>query len=250
VSRTAQGLALSILLLVCLIAAAPARLLLYVLPANEVVMQGFGGTLWRGQANRVLVAAGSGYIQLGRVQWSINPFSVFTLSPSGRLNSKWGKQQLSTDLKVTGSQSVEFEHFDGLFSMQLIRAFLPLSVGGDIAVQLERLTLEEGSPTQVAGSVVWRDAIWESARGIVPLGSYALELEQALESDLNGEVITITGAVAASGKVALAGENYSIDISIKADPDLNEQLSEALSLIAQAVAGGYRIKFDGKLSNP
>jgi general secretion pathway protein N len=250
VSRTAQGLALTLLLFVCLLTAAPARLLLYVLPENGVVMQGFGGTLWRGQANRVLVETGSGYIQLGRVQWSLNPLSLLTLSPSGRLDSEWGKQKLSTDLQITGSQSAEFEHLDGLFSIQLLRAFLPLSVGGDIAVKLEHLTLEKGTPTQVTGSVVWKDALWESARGIVPLGSYALELEQAPGANLNGEVITITGAVAASGKVALAGENYSIDISIEADPDLNEQLREALSLIAQAVAGGYRIQFDGKLSNP
>ncbi len=111
-SRAAQGLALSILLLVCLIAAAPARLLLYVLPANEVIMQGFSGTLWRGQANRALVATGSGYIQLGRVHWSLNPLSLLTLSPSGRLDSEWGKQKLSTDLQITGSQSVGFEHLD------------------------------------------------------------------------------------------------------------------------------------------
>ena len=102
------------LLLVCLIIAAPARLLLYVLPANEVIMQGFSGTLWRGQANRVLVATGSGYIQLGRVRWSLNPLSALTLSPSGRLDSEWGKQKLSTDLQITGSQSVEFENLDGL----------------------------------------------------------------------------------------------------------------------------------------
>jgi general secretion pathway protein N len=225
-------------------------LLLYVVPANEVIMQGFSGTLWRGQANRVLVATGSGYIQLGRVHWSLNPLSALTLSPSGRLDSEWGKQKLSTDLQITGSQSVEFEHLDGLFSVQLLRAFLPLSVGGDITVQLEHLKLESGLPRQVVGTVVWQDAVWESARGVVPLGNYALELEQAPGAALNGEVITVTGAVAASGEVTLAGDNYSVDISVKADPDLNEQLREALSLIAQTVPGGYRVKFDGKLSNP
>ena len=213
-------------------------------------MQGFSGTLWRGQANRALVATGSGYIQLGRVNWSLNPLSLLTLSPSGRLDSEWGKQKVSTDLQITGPQSVELEHLDALFSIQLLRAFLPLSVGGDITVQLERLTLEKGTSTQVAGSVVWQDALWESARGVVPLGTYALELEQAPGAALNGDVITVTGAVVASGKVALTGENYSVDISVKAAPDLNEQLREALSLIAQAVSGGYRVKFDGKLSNP
>jgi hypothetical protein len=56
--------------------------------------------------------------------------------------------------------------------------------------------------------------------------------------------------VAASGNVGLAGDIYSVDISVKADAHLNEQLKEALSLIAVPVPGGYRIKFDGQLSNP
>lgn len=249
-SRAAQGLALSILLLLCLIAAAPARLLLYALPGNEIIMQGFSGTLWRGQANRVLVATGPGYIQLGRVRWLLSPLSLLTLSPSGRVDSEWGKQKIGADIQITGAQSLEFEQLDALFSMRLLRAFLPLSVGGDIAVQFEHLKLEKGRPTEVAGNLVWQDAQWESARGVVPLGTYALELEQAPGAALNGEVITVTGAVEASGKVALAGEDYWIDISVKVAPDLNEQLREALSLIAQPVTGGYRIKFDGKSSNP
>jgi general secretion pathway protein N len=250
VSRAAQGLALAILLLVSLIAAAPARLLLYVLPTNEIIMQGFSGTLWRGQANRALVATGSRYIQLGRVHWSLNPLSLLTLSPSGRVGSEWGKQEVSAHIRMTGPQSLEFEHLNALFSTQLLRAFLPLSVGGDITVQLESLTLEKGRPTQVAGKLVWQGAQWESARGIVPLGTYALELEQAPGAALSGKVITVTGAVVASGRLGLAGENYSADISIKADADLNEQLKEALSLIAQVVPGGYRVKFGGPLSNP
>lgn len=249
-SRVAMGLALAILLLVCLIATAPARLLALVLPGNELVMQGFSGTLWRGQANSVLVATGSGYIQLGRVHWSLNPLSLLTLSPSGRVDSEWGKQKVSSDIRITGPQSLEFEQLDGRFSIQLLRAFLPLSVGGDITVQFERLNLEKGRPTQVAGNLVWQDAQWESARGIVPLGTYALELEQAPGAGLSGDVITVAGAVVASGKVGLTGENYSVDISVEADTDLNEQLKEALSLIAQAVPGGYRVKFDGQLSNP
>lgn len=249
-SRTAQGFVLCLLLLVCLIATAPARLLLYVLPANELIMQGLSGTLWRGQANRTLVATGSGYIQLGRVHWSLSPLSLLTLSPSGKLNSEWGKQKISTDLHITGSQSVEFEHLDALFSTQILRAFLPLSVGGDIAVQLQHLKLENSAPTQVAGRFVWQNALWESARGVVPLGTYALELDQALGGDLSGDIITVSGAVVANGKVILADENYSVDISVKADADLNEQLEEALSLIAQVVPGGYRVKFDGQISNP
>ena len=56
-SRLSLGLTLVLLLLVSLIVAAPARLLAALLPAEQVHMEGFAGTLWRGNASRCLVRA-------------------------------------------------------------------------------------------------------------------------------------------------------------------------------------------------
>ena len=54
-SRFAIGVALTLLLLLSLLVSAPARLLNWVLPGDQVLMQGFAGTLWRGSASRCLV---------------------------------------------------------------------------------------------------------------------------------------------------------------------------------------------------
>ena len=52
VSHLAWGVALALFFSLVLLAAAPARLLGLVLPSEQVLMDGFQGTLWRGSASR------------------------------------------------------------------------------------------------------------------------------------------------------------------------------------------------------
>jgi len=247
VFRLITGLALAVVFLACLIASAPARLLNSFLPADRVILQGFSGTLWNGSASRALVGAGSGYIHLGAVSWSLNPLSLLTLSPGLRVESSWGKQQLSTDIRFTGSDSIELANLDALVSAQLLKQFLPLAVGGDFSVQLGDLVLQGGLPIRGEGRIVWQQATWESAQGVLPLGSYAVDFQQLPGQALSGEIVTIAGAVTAQGNVSLEGIHYSVDLLVTSEPGLDGQLQQALSLIAQPVSEGYRIAFDGQL---
>ncbi len=246
-SRTAAGLALGILLVVILVATAPARLLGAFVPADRVILQGYAGTVWHGSANRALVAAGKGYIHLGQLTWSLSPWSLLGLSPVIAVESNWGKQKLNAEVRITGEQSIELSNLDALFSVQLIRQFLPLAVEGDISAQFDEFQLHEGFPTRAMGRVVWQRAAWQSAQGIAPLGTYALNILTDSSGAIQGEVITVTGEVDANGTVELKGNNYSIDILVGSKSGLNDQLKQALSLIAQPRPEGYRVAFDGKL---
>jgi hypothetical protein len=75
--------------LVLLLAAVPARVLGYLLPAT-LQLGGFSGTLWQGQAARATIVAGGKLIHLGRVSWQLAPWSLLILSPSIDLNARWG----------------------------------------------------------------------------------------------------------------------------------------------------------------
>ena len=246
-SRTAVGVALALLFLVCLAALTPARLVNSFLPGDKVIMQGYSGTVWRGSANRALLATGSGYIHLGRVHWSLSPLSLLTLSPQVLVESSWGRQRISTGVRITGPEALELTNLDVLVSIALLRQFLPLAVSGDFSVQGEHLHLEKGLPSGASGRVIWQNAAWESARGALSLGSYAIDIQQLPGEALKGEIITLAGAVRANGHVELLGKNYSLDILISSDTGLDAQLEQALSLIAQPVPEGRRIKFDGQL---
>jgi general secretion pathway protein N len=239
---------LGVLFLACVIATAPARLLDILLPADVVILRGYSGTLWRGAASRCLVAAGPGYIHLGEVHWSLAPLSLLSLSPSVDIESSWGKQQLKTGLRVTGSDSFEVKDLNAVFSVQILRQFLPLAVSGDFSVQIEGLRFEEGLPTSARGRVVWQRAAWESARGALPLGSYAADFQQLPNEALQAEIVTLAGPVNAAGRARLLGKSYSVDILVTSESGLDAQLEQALSLIAQPVSEGYHINFGGQLT--
>lgn len=246
--RRLAGVLLGVLFLACVIAAAPARLLDTLLPADAVIMRGYSGTLWRGAASRALVAAGPGYIHLGEVHWSLSPASLLSLSPSVNIESSWGKQRLKAGLRVTGSDNFEVIGLDAVFSVRLLRQFLPLAVNGEFSVQLEGLRVEAGLPTSAVGRLVWQRATWESAQGAMPLGSYAVDFQQLPNEALQGEIVTIAGPVNAAGSARLLGNSYSVGILVTSESGLDAQLEQALSLIAQPVSEGYRIHFDGQLT--
>lgn len=247
-SRLLAGAVLGALFLVCAIGTAPARLLEAVLPADVVILRGYSGTIWRGAASRCLVNLGRGYFNLGELSWSLNPLSLLTLSPSLILESTWGRQRLKTGLQLTGSNSIELSELDATFSGQLLRHFLPLSVEGEFSAQLSNLQLNAGLPVSVNGRLVWQQAAWESPRGSMPLGSYAMDVQQLPGAELAAKIVTIDGPVYAQGSVSLVGKHYSVDMLITGDGDFDPQLEQALSLVSQPVSAGYHIDFNGQLT--
>ncbi len=246
--RLITGFALVVVFLACLIVSAPARLLSGFLPLDDIILQGLTGTLWRGSATRALVGTGPGYLHLGAVRWSLKPMSLLTFSPRLHVESSWGKQQLSTDIRFTGDDSLELENLEALFSAQLLRQFLPLAVSGDFSVELGKLVIHGGLPMSGQGRIVWQQAAWQSAQGVLPLGNYAVDFQQLPGQALNGEVVTIAGAITAQGSVSLEGRRYSVNVLVTSELGQESQLQQALSLIAQPVSEGYRIVFDGQLS--
>ena len=246
-SRTTLGVTLALVFLICLLTLAPARLVNALLPGDRVIMQGYTGTVWQGAASRTLVRADSGYIHLGEVHWSLRPLSLLTLSPRFTVESTWGRQSIKTNVRITGSESLDFTELDVRIPVKLLQQFLPIAIAGELSVQAEKLHLDRGIPRSAEGRVIWRDAAWGSAQGTVLLGSYAMDFLQSPGEALIGKIITIAGPVSAEGRAELQGKHYILDALVSSDIGLNIQLEQALSLVAQPVGQGWRIQFDGQL---
>ena len=241
------ALVLALVLLVALVVTAPARLVALVLPGDNVVMQGFKGTLWRGSASRTLVQAGPGYLQLGSVEWALSPLSLFTFRPRLELSSEWGKQRLEAGLVLRGGSDFSAHDVSANLSAELVRHYLPVVLEGGLSLQFTRLQVRDGLPYEAQGRIVWQNASWLSPTGVRPLGSYALELQQPPGGELVGEVVTLAGPVEASGSVQLFGTDYRVDALLGGEEPLDTQLAQALSLVAVEEAGRYRVTLQGSL---
>ncbi|MEE4145838.1 MAG: type II secretion system protein N [Halieaceae bacterium] len=248
-SRILGACALVLLLLICLLATSPARLLGLVLPSGQVVMQGFSGTVWDGKASRCLVWTPAGYLNLGAVSWRLSPLSLALFAPRLTLESRWGEQTLDTGLVLRGGADVDLDAMEATLPADLLRQFIPVSLAGTLSLQLEQLKLRAGWPVAGAGRLVWQGGGWNSPSGPIALGSYALDFSQPPGSALVGEVVTLAGAVSAQGSVRLEDRAYDIDITLRGEGGLDERLQQALSLMARPVDGGYRIRLDGEVKD-
>ena len=246
ISPTLRVGALGLLLLACLLVTTPARIAGWLLPPGQLVMQGFSGTLWQGKASRVLVLTPAGYVHLGALDWRLDPWSLLLLAPRIKLESKWGNQAIATSLVLRGGADLDLYDLDATVPADLLQQFMPVSLAGMFALQLNPLKLREGLPVEGAGRLVWQAASWSSPTGPVALGSYAVDISQAAGEPMQGQVITLEGEVAASGSVQLDGLVYGVDITVQGEGGLDERLQQALALLAQPVDAGFRIKLDGE----
>ena len=249
-SRGASGLVLALVMIAVLVATAPARLVSLLLPDQGLIMQGFSGTLWRGSASRVLVSLDPGYLQLGAVDWTLSPVSLLTFRPRLGVSSQWGRQRLAGELVLRGGDEFSARELSANLPAELIRHYLPVALEGDISAQFANLHLREGLPYQIDGRLVWQGGTWLSPAGARSLGSYAVELQQAAGEQLDGEVITLAGPVEAAGSLVLSGADYSIDILVGSEQPLDNQLRQALSLVAVPEGERYRVKLQGQLERP
>jgi hypothetical protein len=244
-SRFVWALALALLLLVTLVASTPARVLGWLLPPEQVIMQGFAGTLWQGSASRVLLRLPAGYLHLGTVRWSLQPLSLLLFSPRLALSSAWGSQTLAGELQLRGQRDLDVLNLEGQVAADLLRHFAPVSITGTLALQVEELQLRDGLPYSGDGRLVWQQAGWQSPRGPVPLGTYALEFHQLPGEALLGEVVTVSGPLQANGGAQLQARHYQLDIYLSGEESLDEQLRNMLTLIAVPEGAGFRVKLEG-----
>lgn len=246
-SRVSLGIGAAVLFVFFLVVNAPARLLNYLLPEDQFIVQGLEGTLWQGAASRAMVATAPGYVHLGRLNWTLRPLSLLLFAPSLDIRSEWGAQTLSGRVTLRGGRSFGLRDFEAMGSADLLRQFAPVALTGTITAQLERFVLVDGLPTTASGRLVWQNAGWLSPQGPLPLGAYALEFEQAVGESLVGEVITIAGPVEAEGSIRLSEVDYALDLTVAGETPLEPQLQQALALVAQAVNNSYRIQLQGPL---
>jgi general secretion pathway protein N len=244
-SRLVWAAVLALLLLVNLVVSAPARLLNLALPGQQLLMHGLVGTVWHGSASSVLLRLPQGYLQLGAVQWSLQPLSLLLLAPHITLSSEWGNQIVKGELVLRGQRDLDVSNLEAQMAANLLSHFAPVALDGMFNLQMQSLQLRDGLPYSAVGRLVWQDGGWRSPRGLVPLGSYAMDVRQAEGEVLEGQVITLSGPLQANGTLRLQARHYEVNILLGGEGAQDAQLQQMLPLIAVAEDAGYRIGVKG-----
>lgn len=244
-----SGLLVLLMLMTAALVQAPARLLAWLLPAQQVLASGYAGSLWQGSVARVQVSTPAGPLHLGRVDWRLSPGSLLRLAPALALESAWGGQRLAGQLRLRGPRDWDLADLTITLDATLLRQLAPLELGGQLTASVALLEVRDGLPQRVdAGRLLWQGARWDSPRGPIALGSYVADVAQAGGGTLHGDVLTLQGPVQAAGELQWDGVGYSIDLRIDSEGAWDPLVEDSLALIATPENQGYRLRLSGALA--
>jgi hypothetical protein len=236
------GAALSVLFFVFLLASAPARLLAYLLPSDQVLAQGYSGSLWSGSADSVAVAVPGGYLQLGLVNWELSPWSLLLFSPRMQLQTRWGSQHLDGHITLYPGGDIDLRDTEISLDASVIKQWLPIQVDGQLNALVQELSIEDGQLAAGEGRLVWQRARWLGSRGPQPLGDYVAEFEIPESEQLGAKISTLSGPIEINGQASLFGRALTLDARLTSDEPVDPELAQPLQLVATPIDEGFHLK--------
>lgn len=232
------------------VALVPARIMASLIPTDVAKPADMSGTLWNGNAQTVEV----GGFQLRDVSWELHPLALLIGRLSLTLDAKWGNGYVRGDVAagVTGSLKVRDAQIAGPLAPVLKRMNLGGS-GGELAVDVVALDVEDDWPTRLIGSVsVGRLPLSMLGVSGGALGNYGLEFdidEVAADGAIPGVLSDSGGPLELLGELRLTPpRNYTIQARIKARPDAPADLAQGLMLAGPKLPdGSHEFQMTGSL---
>jgi general secretion pathway protein N len=222
--------------LVGLVAMFPARLALAWFAPPGLQAWGVTGTLWQGRAAELALNNRS----LGSLSWDARSGSFLVLRPTydlelrrpdGYLRTRAGFSLLSDRQQVKDLEAA-------LELSTLPPAIVPAGVAGQVRISLQRLELERGWPTSLAGRAAV--ASLDLPGVILTLGPFEFVFPDQPGPPV-GEIRSVGGPLAVDGRIELpeiGRWHFSADLG----PGENapRELVEGLAFVGEDIGGGRR----------
>ena len=218
----------------------PASIVLSRLDSAGIAATGVSGSIWNGKA-QVLQVGGA---HIGSVEWDLHVLPLFTL-------------HLNADVKVSRVDGFASSKLSvgpgGKVTLKGLTASLPLSAinipqlsgwAGQLNAKFAHLTLEDGWPTEVDGTLDAIDVTGPPSRP-ANVGSYHVvfdpaastaEMLQGAISDGGDGPLQINGTV----RLKAADRSYEVDALVAARPNAPQNLARALEFLGPPDPQGRR----------
>ena len=231
-------LAIGTLLCAIVLVTFPARVALKLLPesALPVQMEGVGGTLWSGHANRVLRDGRA----LGQLQWRLRPLPLLRGRIDTDLILAGPELQGSGRIIAGGDGNLRVEGGKARFPAARLERLLDvpaLTLAGSVEVSLAALELRNRVPVALQGEAVWNDAGVSGAEQAV-FGTLRAEFAALPGGGFGGRVSDQgDGPLAVDGKFSTSLLGFEARATLRAR-DGNPQVQSALRHIGQMQPDG------------
>jgi general secretion pathway protein N len=218
----------------------PAGVALSWLESAGISASGVSGTVWNGRA-QVLQVQG---MHIGGVEWKLHVLPLFTAHASADVKVTRGDGFATTRLSASPTGTVRFKDLTGSLPLSALLAnMIPGGWTGTLNGKFEQLTLKNGWPTQVGGTLDIVDLVGP-ARNPAPAGSYRIVFDPAASTaDVLRGVVSDAGdgPLQVTGTIELTAErNYKLETLIAARPNAPRNLVQTLEFLGPPDEQGRR----------
>jgi general secretion pathway protein N len=222
----------------------PARIAYQWFVPEPVKLGGIGGSVWSGQAGEGLVAG----IYFTDLKWSFKPLSLLTghVAFDTSVTTTAGKISMATAVGITGN--VSLTDFVGSLSLADIHPALRANrIEGSVNIQLQKLVLSDGWPTEAHGSVGIGNLV-AGAIGPDTLGNFRADITTE-DSGIVGKVKDTGAVLNVTGTLQLSEDrSYSLVGFVSANGETPAMINQNLRFLGTPDQNGQRqFRFEGSL---
>lgn len=206
------------------------------------------GSLSKGELTDVNVDLGSGILSLGRVQWSLELFSLLNLAPMIDVEIEAPGHRLKAQVTVNTLGEVRISDAGGHFPISILEPWMPLWVSGDIRVQINEFSFANNQITGLVAMLAAFDTEWTLGESRMPLGSYLAEVNLR-DGDVLVEIYDQQAALGMTGDLRITPSGaYHFKAVLTAREQLVPEITRSIKWLGKSDGqGGVVIDSKGQL---
>jgi general secretion pathway protein N len=159
---------------------------------GDVAINGVSGTVWSGRASLVSVKIKGLDQSIGQLTWKLNILSLFTLKPCALITTKMDNQEFDGHVCAKGKSGLTIKDATMSFPAALVQPMLPLAVGGQFALTIEQLELDDNRLQKLRGKATWADGKIYNGSNWMTLGGLGADLADDGKNGLTAHIVDIS----------------------------------------------------------
>ncbi len=230
--------------MLALLATLPISFVLSYLPKNiPIQLSQVSGTIWQGKA----VSVRYQNIELGQLNWDIQPLSLFLGQLSSHINLNGEQIKLDSDIAIHWDKTLHLSHTQAEIEASFLQNFkkIPAKLAGTFNLNLDSVIVKipNNQPPLplIQGKIEWHNAQVLSPVDI-PLGAFRLVIKTRDQTQLGqlNNLDTPNAPIALDTKLQLDQKyDYQVMGKIKANKQANALLKMGINSLGKAKADAY-----------
>jgi hypothetical protein len=214
-----------------------------------VKFYGVQGSIWNGQADRVMMPSKP---PLDNLQWSLNPLALLLLSLSADIEAQIKQQRIVGNINIGVSGNISASGVRAQLNAADVQRMLAMpfgELGGEFNLDIKSLQWSGTGLPLASGKIIWKNARLTMVES-VDLGMVELDISPGEDDQLLASINNKNGQISISGDASLMSDRrYTVDLNFNPQNNASNNVKQSLGMFARRQSNGsYTFKKSGNLN--